>query len=66
MAKKVTTSARSTSQIKKTGKDLYQHLTYLMYENFKTKQAEYLQTLGYMECGLTCSIVFNLKIEQVD
>ena len=50
----------------KTGKELYQHLTYLMYENFKTKQAEYLQTLGYMECGLTCSIVFNLKIEQVD
>ena len=54
------------SKIKKTGKDLYQHLTYLMYENFKTKQKEYLQTLGYMECGLTCSIVFNLKIEQVD
>ena len=54
------------SKIKKTGKELYQHLTYLMYENFKTKQKEYLQTLGYMECGLTCSIVFNLKIEQVD
>lgn len=54
------------STIKKTGKDLYQRLTYIMYENFKTKQKEYLQTLGYMECGLTCSIVFNLKIEQVD
>lgn len=60
------TTPTDESQIKKTGKDLYQHLTYLMYENFKTKHNEYLQTLGYMECGLTCSIVFNFKIEQVD
>ena len=52
--------------VNKTGKELYQHLTYLMYENFKTKQAEYLSTLGYLECGLSCSIIFNVKVEQVD
>ena len=50
----------------KTGFELYQHLTYVEYEKFNQKQKEYLQQLGYLECGLSCSIIFSVKVEQVD
>lgn len=44
----------------------FEKKTYTMYESFNAANAEYLKTLGYLECGLTASIIFDLKVEQVD
>lgn len=44
----------------------FEKKTYAMYESFNTANQEYMKTLGYLECGLTASIIFDLKVEQVD
>lgn len=44
----------------------FEKKTYDMYESFQIANKEYLKTLGYLECGLTASIIFDLKVEQVD
>lgn len=44
----------------------YEKNTFNMYESFITANNEYMKTLGYLECGLTASIIFDLKVEQVD
>lgn len=45
---------------------VFEKKTYAMFESFNTANNEYLKTLGYLECGLTASIIFDLKVEQVD
>ena len=40
--------------------------TYEMYETFLHDKIDFENSLGYLQYGLYCSIIFNLKIEQVD
>ena len=40
--------------------------TYEMYETFLHDKIDFENSLGYLQYGLYCSIIFDLKIEQVD
>ena len=36
----------------------------LEWERFKTDYAKYLESLGYLESGLSCSFIFDIKVSQ--